>query len=58
MNQQAKYFVEIVQFADDDGPEIVIRKFGPFQFREAEKTKDGININLNSDAYFTRIIPA
>jgi len=46
-------FVEIVKYGD---PEEVVKRVGPMSERKAEKVDSGININLNYEQFFTRII--
>lgn len=47
-----KYFVEIVR-SETDG---VVKTMGPFSEKKADKIEGGININLNHEVYFTRVI--
>ena len=47
------WFVEIVR-ADDDKE--VVRRMGPMSEHQADKVDRGANINLNHDAYYTRIV--
>lgn len=47
-------YVEIVAYADDK----VIERRGPFTQWKADKIDDGLNINLNHDAYYTRFVTA
>jgi hypothetical protein len=49
---EAQYFVEIVKY---EGEEVVERR-GPFSEWKANKIDDGLNINLNHESYFTRVM--
>ena len=46
------FIVEIVKY---EGGE-VIKRFSPMSERQAERVDDGININLNHEEYYTRIV--
>ena len=48
------YYVEIVKYGD---PEEVVKRMGPMTERKAERVERGAGINLNHDAYYTRIVP-
>ena len=50
-----KYYVEIVKYGE---PEEVVKRMGPMYERKAEKVDDGVNINLNHNEYYTRIVEA
>lgn len=48
------YFVEIVKYGD---LEEVVKKMGPIATeRQADKIDSGVNINLNHEDYYTRIV--
>lgn len=47
-----EFYVEIVYCED----ETVVNRRGPFSAWRANKIDDGLNINLNHEAYFTRIV--
>ena len=47
-------YVEIVKFEDEE----VVERRGPFSPWRADKVDDGLNINLNHERFFTRIVPA
>lgn len=46
------HYIEIVEFET----EAVIERKGPYSERQANRIDDGMNINLNHDKYFTRIV--
>lgn len=47
-----KFYVEVVRRQNDE----VVKTIGPIDGeRTAERTEDGVNINLNHEDYFTRI---
>lgn len=53
------WFVEVVEMAEKDtaGPEKVIKRMGPIlRERDAERLKNGADINLNHERFFTRIV--
>ena len=50
----SKVFVEVVQYGKKDR---VVKRLGPMSERMADKTDDGLNINLNHEKFFTRIVP-
>lgn len=52
MTEQPQFYVEIV---NEDGD--VIKRLGPMAERKADKVDDGLNINLDHDFYYTRIVP-
>jgi len=47
------FYVEIVSYENDK----VEERRGPFSERRADKIDDGLNINLNHEAFYTRIVP-
>ncbi len=47
-----RFYVEIVRYDD----EAVVKQSGPFSERKANRVDDGLNINLNHERYFTRIV--
>lgn len=47
-----EFYVEIVAY---EGEEVIDRR-GPFSEWKANKVDDGLNINLNHAAYFTRVV--
>ena len=49
-----KYYVEIVCSIGDD--EKVVERMGPMSERIAERVDRGVNININHEDYFTRIV--
>lgn len=48
------FYVEVVNSKTEE----VIEKLGPMPERKADRTEDGMNINLNHEEYFTRIVPS
>lgn len=48
------YYVEIVQHEDGD----TLERRGPFTERRAEKVDNGLNINLDHERFYTRIVRA
>lgn len=46
------FYVEIV----DDETEEVVKRMGPHTERTADRIEDGVNINLNHERFFTRIV--
>ena len=57
MNEVAtseQWVVEVYRF--DNGE--VVQRIGPYKTeRQADKVDDGINVNLNHDAYYTLVLP-
>lgn len=49
-----EFYVEIVAY---EGAAVIERR-GPFTAWKADKVDDGLNSNLNHEAYFTRIVGA
>lgn len=47
-----KWFVEVVEY----GTDTVIERIDCKSEKGAERTDDGVNINLNHEQYFTRIV--
>ena len=47
------YAVEIVKYGE---PEEVIKRMGPFTEGHAYRVDTGVNINLNDEEYYTRIV--
>jgi hypothetical protein len=45
--------VEVVEAATDK----VVRRLGPMSERKAEKVERGLEINLNHDRFFVRVVP-
>ena len=57
MRQEQQYYVEIVKYeSDEHGDEGLVEKRGPFNGWKANKVDDGLNINLNHERYYTRIV--
>jgi hypothetical protein len=52
-SQDEEYYIEVVSYADD----AVSKRLGPANWRRAEKIESGLEINLNHDLYYTRVIP-
>lgn len=52
MDRPDTHFVEIVRYENEE----VIERRGPFSERRADKIDDGLNINLNHEEFFTRIV--
>jgi hypothetical protein len=50
--QMAGYFVEIVKHVSLE----VVKRMGPMPERKADKVDAGVNINLNHEEYYTRIV--
>lgn len=50
--QVEQFYVEIVEYATEE----VVKQSGPHSERRADKLDDGLNINLNHERYFTRIV--
>lgn len=48
------FYVEIVNSKTEE----VVERLGPMPQRKADRTEDGVNINLNHIEFFTRIVPA
>lgn len=46
------HWVEIVSYSDDK----VVRRMGPMGRHKANKVDAGVNINLNHDDYYTRVV--
>lgn len=46
------YYVEVVEFTTKK----VVKRFGPFSETKANKLDDGININLDAEEFFTRVV--
>ena len=46
------FFVEVVRFDTME----VVKRLGPNPYRQAERVARGVEINLNHDEYFTRIV--
>lgn len=46
------YFVQVIQYRDFE----IEKQLGPMSLAKAEKVDDGININLNHDNFFTKIV--
>lgn len=46
------YYIEIVEFASEK----VIERKGPYSEHKADRIDDGMNINLNHEKYYTRVI--
>ena len=40
---------------DDDGHEVT-KEMGPFNERKANKIEDAVNIKLNHEEYYTRVV--
>ena len=49
-----KYYIEIIEHITEN----IVKKMGPFIKNKAEKIEDGVNINLNHDLYYTRLVKA
>ena len=47
-----EFYVQIIAYKGDK----VIEELGPFPGRQADKVDDGININLNHDAFYTLVV--
>ena len=52
MSKSSLFFVEIVE----DVTETVVKRMGPFSLKRAERIERGAGINLNWEAFYTRII--
>ncbi len=50
----SQFYVKIVKY----GTEEVVKRMGPMSERQADKVDSGVNINLNHEEYFTRIVDA
>lgn len=48
------FYVEVVAREGDE----VVERLGPASERRAERIEDGLNINLNHEDYYTRLVPA
>ena len=48
-----KAFVEVVKYGN---PETVVKRLGPMPEYKANKVDGGLNINLNHEDYYTRIV--
>ena len=46
------HYVEIVE----QGTQKVEKRMGPFNMNKAEKVQSGVEINLNFEMYYTRIV--
>lgn len=46
------YFVEVVEDATGE----VVKRMGPMSRRKAERVEDGVSINMNHEAFHTRIV--
>lgn len=46
------YYVEVVEYGTDK----VVKQLGPMSERKADRVDDGLNINLDHDKYYTRIV--
>lgn len=55
-NAYGVHTVEIVQMADGDQPEQVVKSMYFGIERQAQKAENGANINLDHERYFTRIV--
>ena len=47
------FYVEIVRYGES---EEVVKRIGPMNKSKADRVDTGVNINLNYEEYFTRII--
>jgi len=52
--EDLNYYVQVVQW-DDDGHEVT-KEMGPFNERKANKIEDAVNIKLNHEEYYTRVV--
>lgn len=50
--QVEQFYVEVVEYATEE----VVKQLGPNSEWRANKIDDGMNINLNHERYFTRIV--
>lgn len=48
------FVVQVIAYDDNE----VVKEMGPMSERKAERVDDGVNINLNHDAFYTLIKPA
>ena len=46
------FYVQIVKFQDEE----IVKEMGPMPEFKAEKVDDGVNINLNHEEYYTKIV--
>jgi hypothetical protein len=54
---EQEFYVEIVSYPNEESEEeSVVERRGPFSERKADRVDDGLNINLNHEAYYTRIV--
>jgi hypothetical protein len=51
-----EFYVEIVQYAEEGEDEKVVKRSGPHSERRADKIDDGLNINLNHERFYTRVV--
>ena len=49
---KVKYYIEIVDYDTEE----TVERMGPMTEHKAGKVDDGVNINLNHEKYFTRIV--
>lgn len=47
------HYVEIVSYETSE----VVERMGPMEGRQAVRCANGIDINLNHDEFFTRVVP-
>ena len=46
------HYVQVVQFED----ELVVKQLGPFSENRADRVDTGMNINLNHEEFYTRVV--
>ena len=56
IDRQRPSYVVIIESARDGKSERIEKVMGPHPLWKAEKIDDGVNINLNHEAYFTLIL--
>lgn len=49
------YYVQVLKYKRGKDDKLV-EEFGPHSYRTADIIEDGLNINLNHEEYYTRII--
>ena len=50
------WYVEIVEMANEEFPETVVKRMGPMAARAAEKVERGAAMNLNHKRFFVRAV--
>ena len=46
-----EFYVEVVKYPDE-----VVKRLGPMSERKADRVDGGLNINLNHENFYTRIV--